>query len=315
MKTRIITTIALSIVTLSAAAQQDIAFSQYFFNPMYVNPAYAGSRGTFSGTAVYRTQWVGMQGAPVTELLGISDMLPNSNIGLGLQAYNDNVGPLTTTDVSAIFAYHLHLGQSTRLAFGLEGCMDNLNINYNKVSIANPEDPSFTGITSSAWVPDANAGLYLYNENYFAGFSVKHLMEPSFGSLDTYGSNAKLYRSYFLTAGFVAPLSDNIGIRPSALIKYVPASPADLDLDASLIFCKRFYIGAGIRTDKRINISGMDNIFVATVEFDVANLIRIGYSYDYYLSQNGPSIYGTHEIMLGWDIFYTKTKMESPKYF
>src|SRR5579859_5323037 len=103
MKTRIITTIALSIITISAIAQQDISFSQYFFNPMYVNPAYAGSRGTFSGTAVYRDQWVGLAGAPTTGLVGIHDMVPNSNIGLGLQFYSDNVGPLTTSTISGIF--------------------------------------------------------------------------------------------------------------------------------------------------------------------------------------------------------------------
>ncbi|HSY77437.1 MAG TPA: PorP/SprF family type IX secretion system membrane protein, partial [Bacteroidia bacterium] len=125
MKNKIITTAIGMLMALGTFAQQDASFSQYFFNPLYINPAYAGSRGIFSGTMVYRTQWVGMEGAPVTESVGMHGMIPGSNVGLGLQFYNDNVGPLTTTGISGIFAYHLHLGESTRLAFGIEGVMNN----------------------------------------------------------------------------------------------------------------------------------------------------------------------------------------------
>jgi len=315
MKNKMIITISGILMTFNVFAQQDISFSQYFFNPLYVNPAYAGSRGTFSGTAVYRDQWVGLQGAPTTGLVGIHDMIPNSNVGLGLQFYSDNVGPLTTSTISGIFAYHLHLGDNMRLSLGIEGCMDNVSVDYNKITLDNTEDPSFTNGMASTWVPDANAGAYLYKDNFFAGFSVKHLMQPNFGMLNDYVTNADFYRSYYLTAGFVAPLSDNVGIRPSALAKYVEGTPIDLDIDASLILYEKFYIGAGLRTDKREDVAGMDNIFVASIEYDVANLIRIGYSYDFYLSNNGPYQYGTHEIMLGWDIYCTKTKMTSPKYF
>src|SRR5581483_5934196 len=114
MKNKIIITSIGILLAFNVFAQQDISFSQYFFNPMYVNPAYAGSRGTFSGTAVYRDQWVGLAGAPTTGLVGIHDMVPNSNVGLGLQFYCDNVGPLTTSAISGIFAYHLHLGDNLR---------------------------------------------------------------------------------------------------------------------------------------------------------------------------------------------------------
>jgi type IX secretion system PorP/SprF family membrane protein len=316
MKNKIITTLGGMLIALGAFAQQDASFSQYFFNPLYINPAYAGSRGVFSGTMVYRTQWVGMEGAPVTQSLGMHSMIPSSNVGLGLQFYNDNLGPMRNTGISAIFAYHLHLGEETRLAFGIEGCMNNVSVSYNKVSIENPNDPSFTGATSSAWVPDANVGLYLYKNKFFTGFSIKHLLQPKFGIQDQNGTgDASFFRSYYLTAGFVSSLSENIGIRPSILLKYVQPAPAVLDLNLSLIFYDKLYIGAGFRTDKRINIDGMDNILVASIEYDVANRIRFGYSYDFYLSRNGNYTDGTHEIMLGWDLYCNKTKMVSPKYF
>jgi len=317
MKTKFIITIGGILLTLGAFAQQDASFSQYFFNPLYINPAYAGTRGIFSGTAVYRTQWVGVNGAPTTEYVGMHGMVPNSNVGLGLQFYKDEVGPLHTSTISAIFAYHLHLSETMRLAFGLEGCMDNVSVSYNEINLENASDPTFTG-SFSAWVPDANAGLYLYKDRFFAGFSVRHLLQPNFGLQENVGEangNDYFFRTYYLTAGFVTNFTDNIGIRPSVLLKYVNAAPVDIDVNASLIFWDKFYIGPGLRTDKRIDVNGLDDILVLSVEYDVASCLRFGYSYDIYLNHDGPYMTGTHEIMLGWDISYTKTKMVSPKYF
>jgi type IX secretion system PorP/SprF family membrane protein len=315
MKNKIITSLGAMLLTIGAFAQQNATFSQYFFNPMYVNPAYAGSRGTFSGTMVYRTQWVGMEGAPVTESVGMHTMIPGSNFAVGLQFNNDELGPMRTTGISAILAYHLHLGEKTRLAFGLEGCMDNINIAYSDIDIENPEDPSFMNNNASAWVPEANAGLYLYRDKFFAGVSVKNLLESNLGPQYAGTSEAEFYKNYYFTTGFVSRLSENVGIRPSILVNYIPAAPALIDLDASLIFHDRFFIGAGFRTDKRIGIDGMDNALIVSIEYDVANRLRFGYSYDFYLTQGASYTNGTHEIMLGWDLYSNKTRMTSPKYF
>lgn len=316
MKTKIIAILIGTTLSSGLFAQQDVSFSQYFFNPLFINPAYAGSRSVFSGTMVYRTQWVGLEGAPTTGSVGIHSLIPGSNVGVGMQFYSDNTGPLTTTDISAIFAYHLPINDNTKLSFGIEGCMDNLSIAMNKISLEDAADPSFNAGSASAWVPDANAGLYLYKDRFFAGFSVKHLLQPNFGMEGDYSAtSAALYRTYYLTSGFVANFSDNVGIRPSILLKYVQGAPVDIDIDASLIFYNKFYIGAGLRTDKRIDINGMDDIIVLSAEYDVGNLIRFGYSYDFYPTHDGNYMYGTHEIMLGWDLNYTKTRMTSPKYF
>ncbi|HTB05480.1 MAG TPA: type IX secretion system membrane protein PorP/SprF [Bacteroidia bacterium] len=316
MKNKIITTISGILLSLGALAQQDASFSQYFFNPLYINPAYAGSRGIFSGTMVYRAQWIDMDGTPTTESVGMHSMIPNSNVGLGLQFYNDNAGPLTTTNISAIFAYHLPLGDDMKLSFGLEGCMDNVNISYNKIALENTSDLSYTNNNSSSWLPDANAGLYLYRDRFFMGFSVKHLLQPNFNLQAEGGlNNAQYFREYYFTSGFVTNFSENLGIRPSILVKYVQGAPIDLDIDASLVFYDKLFIGAGIRTDKRIDIDGMDNILVLSIEYDIINRLRFGYSYDVYLSPNESYFNGTHEIMLGWDLNSNKTRMTSPKYF
>jgi type IX secretion system PorP/SprF family membrane protein len=312
-----ITTLVLGLLSFGASyAQQDAGLSMYFFNPLYVNPAYAGSREVFSGTLVNRSQWVSMPGAPTSQYLGLHSAIPNSRVGLGLQIYNDKAGPLQNTGITLTYAYHLPINAKTKLSFGLSGMVNNLRINYNQISIEDKDDNSFAGNNSSSWVPDANAGLYLYHSRFYAGLSVNHLLQSKFDLTDAPPANlAKFYREYYLTAGIVVPLSKNLDLRPSILLKQVQAAPLLGEADATFIIHRRFYLGAGYRVDKRVDIAGTDNMLIGIIQVELTNFLRIGYSYDYYLNRHGVYNSGTHEIMLGWDIGYTKTKMSSPRFF
>lgn len=292
-------------------AQQDAGFSQYFFNQLYINPAYAGSRQALSGTLVHRSQWVSMPGAPTTQSLTLHSPIPGTRSGLGLQAYNDKSGPLSNTGVQATYSYYVPLGKY-RLAFGLSGGAHNLRVSYDDISVEDRTDQSFTG-NSSSWVPDAAFGMYLYRNRFYAGVSALHLFEPSFNLGDI--TTAKFTRHYYFTSGIVLPVSDNVDFRPSVLVKAVPAAPVVLDLNASFIFYQRLFLGAGYRTSKRVAIDGMDNQLVAIAEFNITRALRIGYSYDWYLNQTGNYNSGTHEILLGWDINLNRTKMTSPRFF
>ncbi len=316
MKKHIYLSIIGTLLSLASFAQQDPSFSQYFFNPMYVNPGYAGSRDILSGTLVHRSQWIGMDGAPETQSLNLHSAIPYSKIGLGLQVNNDKLGPMKNTSVGMIFAYHLHLGPEARLAFGVSGSVSNLRIDYGKINVDDNTDQSFTNNTASSWVPDAGAGLYFYKNRFYAGLSAKNLIQSRFKLQDaTIANSAKFFRHYYLTAGVVKDLSDNFAIRPSILVKYVQAAPVVFDLNASIIFKQQLFLGAGFRTGKRIDIKGMDNMLIASVEYDFKNRLRFGYSYDFYLSRTGNYNSGTHEIMIGWDLNFTKTKMTSPRFF
>lgn len=306
-----------TLLSLVSVAQQDPSFSQYFFNPMYVNPGYAGSRDVFSGTIGHRSQWIGMEGEPESQTLNIHSALPNTNIGLGLQATNDKVGPLRNTSLGLVFAYHLHLGEEARLAFGITGTINNLRIDYSMLSYEDETDPSFVNADQNSWVPDASAGLYFYKNRFYAGVSARNLIQSRFKLDGNGGPNlARFARHYYLTSGIVVPLSTNFDLRPSLLVKYVDHTPAVLDVNASLIFKQQLFVGAGFRTGKRIDIGGMDNMLIASIEYDFKNLpLRFGYSYDFYLSRKGVYNSGTHEIMLGWDLSFAKTKMTSPRFF
>jgi len=314
MKT--LTLIFMGFLSLAASAQQDAGFSMYFFNPVYINPAYAGSREVFSGSLVHRSQWVGMPGAPSSQSLSIHSAIPNSKVGLGLQVYNDAAGPMKNTGINLTFAYHLKVSEKAKLSFGVSGMVNNIRLGYSDINIDDNTDQAFINNSASGWVPDANAGLYFYKPRFYFGLSANHLLQSKFALTEIVGSNmARFSRQFYLTSGVVLPVTKKIDFRPSILIKYVKAAPALLDLNLSLIFFKKLFVGVGYRTGKRVDMPGMDNMLIGMIEYDIKSCLRLGYSYDYYLNRSGTYNGGTHEFMLGWDINGTKTKMSSPRFF
>jgi len=311
-----ITAILMGILSLGAIAQQDAGFSMYFFNPVYINPGYAGSREVFSGTAVHRSQWSGMTGSPTTQSVSLHSALPESNVGLGLQLYNDVAGPLKNTGLNLTYAYHLPVSEEGILSFGISGMLNNLRINWDDIDIDDENDPSFKGNTDASWVGDASAGLYFYKPRFYLGLSANHLLQSKWGFTDADNANkARFYRQYYLTSGVVLPLGEGFDFRPSVLLKVVEGGPFVSELNASFIFFSKLFIGAGFRTGKRVNMPGSDNMLIGVLEFAISPSLRIGYSYDYYLNRSGNYNSGTHEFMLGWDISSFKTKMSSPRFF
>jgi type IX secretion system PorP/SprF family membrane protein len=314
MKTIII--ISAFIVASAVHAQQDASFSMYFFNPTFINPAYAGSREALSGTLVHRSQWAGMEDAPNSQILSLHSAVPNTKLGLGLQVYNDKIGPMRNTGINLTYAYHIPVTKTAKLSLGVTGMLNNLNIKWDRIHVENPTDLSFLDNPANSWVPDAAFGMYFYQKRFYAGLSSNHLMESKFGFTEAVGSDqARFFRQYFLTSGIVLPLQSQLDLRPSILVKYVQASPAVIDVNATLIFSKRYYFGLGYRYGDRINMNGSDNMLVALVQFEFSNLLRLAYSFDYYINQTGSYNSGTHEIMLGWDLSPVKTKMSNPRFF
>lgn len=317
MKIRIIVTLVMGLLTFAVQAQQNPAFSLYFFNPLYYNPGYAGSREVFSGTMVHRSQWVRMPGAPTSQSLSLHGKTSGSNIGFGLQAHNDVAGPMKSTSVGLTFAYHLRVSPKAQLSFGITGSMTNIRIAFQDIQFDDQTDPSFVGNQRANWLPDASAGLYFYKPRFYAGFSTTNLLQAGFNLTDETGANlAKFFRQYYATTGVVIPISEKVDFRPSVLFKYVQAAPLVGEVDANFIFRQRLFIGAGYRTGKRIEMTGWDNMIVGMIEFEITPFLRAGYAYDVYLNQTGSYNSGTHEIMIGWDVTgREKNKITSPRFF
>jgi len=315
MKHKIITTLIAVILAFPAIAQQGVLLSQYFFDPLYINPAYAGSRGAFSGTLTYRDQWVGLPGAPETEALSVHTPIPLTSLGIGLQLDNDVTGPLRISTATLNLSSTVHLTKEIKLAFGLAGSLNDVVVNDNELNIETPNDPVFPAGSNSLLVPDANAGIYLYKSTFYFGAAAVHILQSTWAEKNQPAfPSGDFYRQYFVTSGIVAKLSDNLAIRPSALVQFIQTAPALYELDASFIFSNKLFIGAGFRNNERISISGTDNYIIPCIEYDFA-AFRIGYSYDIVLNSQNISG-GTHEIMLGWDLGGDNLlKRENPRYF
>ncbi len=320
MKTKAFTLLAGGLLFLNSLAQQDAGFSQYFFNQLEINPAYAGSREAFSGTLINRTQWYGMQGSPETQSINMNGPVPNSRVGLGLQIYNDQEGPMRNTGVQATYSYYIPVG-SYKLAFGLQGALNDLTIFGNQLVLENKNDPVFPTTVASSLVPDASFGIYLYKNRFYAGASATHLLEPKFGDNNTLMSEAAItepamfYRHYYLISGIVFKLNEIVDLRPSIQITYVPAAPVNIGYNASLIFYQKYFAGIGMRTAPRIGMEGTDNVFIAMIEYEVGTRFRIGASYDSYLNATQQYNNGTFELMLGWDLNISKTNIVNPRFF
>lgn len=314
MKKIIFTTVLSILFFTNAWSQQDAGFSQYFFNQVYVNPAYAGSKDALVTTLVHRSQWINMPGAPITQSFTMHMPIKNTRAGVALQVYNDKTGPLSNTAIQGTYSYYVPMGK-LKLAAGLSGALHNMRVNWDDIAIDDKTDQSFLG-NSYSWVPDASTGLYLYNERFYAGLSATHILQSKLGLANADVNNpAKFYRTYYFTSGVVMKVTDKVDFRPSTLVKAIQASPISIDLNASFIFNQKFFIGAGFRTGKRINIDGLDNQVIGILEYRFNNSFRFGYSYDWYLNRTGKYNSGTHEIMLGFNINLSKTKMSSPIFF
>lgn len=294
------------LAALNGMAQQDALFSQYMFNKLTVNPAYAGSREVFSADLISRYQWVGFDGAPKTLSLSMHSPLKNEHMALGCYVYSDNIGATLDQGAQAVYAYRIILPKG-KLSLGISAGMKYYNIDFSKVYVEDP-DYFFYGQQEKKIIPDANFGIYYYNNHLYAGLSSKQLLQNEYALVNTSEetSYSRLVRHFYGMAGLAIPVSDNVIFRPSTLVKFVKNAPWQIDLNASFLINDILWIGATYRTD---------NTLCGMAELLVGKSLRIGYSYDYNLSPMRNYNSGSHEIRLGVDFDLLKVRMLTPRYF
>lgn len=294
------------LISFSAFAQQDPLFSQYMFNKLVLNPAYAGSREVLTIDLLDRYQWVGIDGAPRTFTVGAHMATRNNRVGLGLYAYRDALGPTINQGFMATYAYRLLLGSGS-LSFGIQAGFKYFDFDWTKMNVENP-DYSFNPQDIQRFTPDANFGVYYQSNRFFAGLSSKQLFQNEYGvaSVGDKTTYTKLLRHFYGMAGAAIPVDDKIVFRPSVMAKFVKNAPLQVDLNASLLFGDIFWIGTSYRTEKAI---------VFLTEFRISEKFRVGYSYDVYLNELQPHNKGSHEIRLGIDLNLYHSRMMTPRYF
>lgn len=293
-------------MALTVRAQQDALYSQYMFNQLVINPAYAGCRDVLSLTAVNRHQWVGIDGAPKTLSVTLDSPLRNEKIGLGLYVYRDKLGPVEDVGAMANYSYRIRMGRG-KLSFGLQVGVKHKDINWAEVEVEETSDVFYYGNERTRLLPDANFGVYYYTNRYYFGLSSKHLMQKEFSYHREDGQSVygKLLRHFYGMAGVAIPMTDHITFRPSTLIKYVANAPMQVDVNASFLFNDVFWVGASYRTQRAL---------VLITEICLSEKLRLGYSYDFYMNELEGYNRGSHEIMLRYDINWDG-RMLTPRYF
>lgn len=299
---RFIFTIFCAVIFLraqNAMAQQEPNYTNYMYVMQAYNPAYVGSRQAISGVGLYRAQWVGYDGAPVTQTICVSAPV-KERLGIGLSMDNDKIGPLKSTSACVDFAYHLPISENGKLSFGMKAGVNMINSNLSYIKLDDPNDVFFNTNINNATMPKIGFGLYYYTPKFYAGLSSPQMIRKSVtgtqngNTIDLYTPKNHMYASM----GFVAKLNDYLDLRPSMLLKMVPGAPVQLDLTATVIYKKMLNAGIMYRTGE--SIGGL-------IGFTFHNALMLGYSYDWtILNKTNTYHYGSHELVVRFDLALKK---------
>ena len=286
-------------------AQQDSQYTNYMYNTININPAYAGSRGVMSLFGMHRTQWVGLDGAPVTNVASINTPINNSNVGLGISFVNDRIGPSDENAISADISYSIQTSDTYKLSFGVKATANLLNVDYTKLNIYDPTDVQFQNNIDNKFSPNIGAGVYFHSDKLYAGLSVPNFLETQHFD-DNVSATAKERMHYYLIGGYVFDLTENIKFKPAFLSKVVNGAPLQLDLTANFMFNEKFVLGAAWRWDAAV--SGL-------VGFQATSNWFIGYGYDAETTKLANYNSGSHEIFLRYEFKGKSEKVVSPRFF
>jgi type IX secretion system PorP/SprF family membrane protein len=311
-------------------AQQNIQFTQYMFNSLAVNPAYAGYKDSWNAQATHRMQWMSLPGAPVTSQLSVDGLLDteSKNVGLGLQFTNDQLGAQSATSLYLDYAYRLplDLDDTQRLCFGLGAGVTQYGLDGSVLDPVNSEDPLLSGNYEYSYIPDLRFGVYYFSKKWYAGVSVMDMLSGDKSNrlfnwqLDS-TVNVMRKRHYYIMGGVLLDLTKELRLRPGLLYKTDLKGPASLDVSLLLIMKDLIWVGASYRT--ALPSSGMGASSTLALQNSVSGLFRIqiahdfyvGYSFDWALTQLNTVENGTHEITVGWTLPRKYQRVLSPRFF
>ncbi|MBF4486918.1 MULTISPECIES: type IX secretion system membrane protein PorP/SprF [unclassified Flavobacterium] len=292
--------------TVVCSAQQDSQYTQYMYNTIAINPAYAGSRGALSVFGLYRTQWVGLDGAPETSTFSINTPLSNSNLGLGVSLVNDKIGPTNENTLSADLSYTVPTSETYKLSFGIKATANLFNLDMNKLDPETKGDLQFQNLDNKI-TPNIGAGIYWHSDKAYVGLSVPNFIETKrYDDDDTAIFKDKI--NYYFMAGYVFNLDhlEYIKFKPALLTKMVQGAPLQVDVSGNFMFNDKFVIGLAYRWSASLS---------AMAGFQVTDGLYIGYGYDHETTNLRRYNSGSHEIFLRFEFFNNYNKMISPRFF
>lgn len=304
MKTKLLGLVLLLLSGITYA-QQDAQFTQYMYNTININPAYAGSREAMSVFILHRAQWVGLDGAPKTTTASIHTPINDSKVGIGVSIINDKIGPSVENNIAVDFSYTIPVSDVYKLSFGLKASANILDVDFNKLVIINPGDPIFQNNIDNKFSPNLGVGFYLHSDKSYIGISAPSLLETKHFQNNS-SSVAYERRHYYMIAGHVFDLNENVKFKPSLLTKYVQGAPLQVDVSGNFLINDKFTAGVSYRWSAAVS---------AMVGFKASDSWFIGYGYDLDTTTLGSYNSGSHEIFLRYELFKKINRITSPRFF
>lgn len=303
--------LVLLLIAASGYSQQDPQYTQYMYNPLVINPAYAGNRGVTSIVLLHRSQWVGLDGAPRTQNLSVHSPIGLGKVGMGFSLVNDVLGPARETYFNTDFSYTIETGAEGKFSFGLKGSLHLLDVDFSRTNPFNTNDPFLINIDNKL-SPNVGVGVFYHDSKFYAGLSAPQLLQTD--HFDRSGSQgaetfvAEENIHYYGLAGYVFDLNRNVKFKPSTLVKMVAGAPLSVDVNANFMFYDKLTLGASYRWSAAL--SGL-------VGFQVNDGLLIGFAYDRETTDLGNATYnnGTYELFLRFELFKEYNRMLTPRFF
>jgi type IX secretion system PorP/SprF family membrane protein len=304
--------VALLFVANKGLAQFDYMFTQYMFNEMFINPAYAGSKEAMSATLLHRQQWVNFPGRPITTSFSLHGPLMNNKMGLGLSVMNERIGVLNHNLAYLSYAYRVKTGEKGTLAFGLMGGIHNQVNKFNelKVSNDNSTDPQFSN-SASTIAPNFGTGIFFNTKTFYTGLSIPRMVDDKVKfetngavSLSTQIDPSNFH--YYLTIGNLFTLNKDLKLKGQAMVKAVQNAPLQFDLNANFLIKELIWAGASYRNGSAVSV---------ILGMQVNSQFLVSYAYDYNLNSIQKYSQGSHEIALNYLFSYKGKKVITPRYF
>lgn len=290
--------------SLTAMAQQLDLRNQYFFDLVYVNAAYTGHPEALTASTTLRKQWVGFEGAPETFNLAVHSPLKNQNMGVGLQAGHDRIGPRTQSTIALSYAYRVRLSEQHQLRLGIRAGAENHRLDTDRIDYKDENDVIAGQGAISMWAPRFDFAALFTGNRYFAGIEAANLTGSRVRELELSAASQSLHLRF--TGGYVIPLSEKVKLKPTALVRYASGAPISADLNLNALFLERFWIGAGYRINYGV---------LAMLQLRITQNLELGYAWDFATNPMRNQHAGSHELFLSYRFNVFRANFSSPRYF
>ncbi|MEP5253468.1 MAG: type IX secretion system membrane protein PorP/SprF [Winogradskyella arenosi] len=293
-------------------SQQDSQYTQYMYNTQVINPGYIGSKDVLSFGLLYRSQWVGFDGAPETGTFTISSPIGEAKkMGLGLSIVNDQIGPSTETNIVVDYAYALMFSRVSKLSFGIKAGVNILDVDYTKLNIYDTNDSQFSENIKNKLYPQIGAGIFYNTDKMYVGLSVPNLLNSKHYNTDNIDDiNVDEFAierlHYFLIGGYVFDLNENLKFKPATMVKLVDGSPIQADISANFLINEKITLGAAYRFDAAVT---------AMAGFQITNRLFIGMGYDYQTTDIETYSDGSYEVFIKFDVLKNVERILTPRFF